>query len=55
MKNTKKTFYELPLDSYNQPNGNVVEVQLTEHEFINRHPNRYIFRNRIDAHRRAQD
>lgn len=50
-----KTYFELPLDSYNQPNGQVRRIEMTLEQFKNRNPNRYIFENEIDAIRRAQD
>ena len=47
------TFYELPLDSYNQALGYVREIQMTDDEFRMKHPNRYIFRDKREAERRA--
>ena len=49
-----KTFYKLPLDMFNQPNGQVRAIQLTEEQYLNRDPNSYIFRNETEANRRAQ-
>lgn len=52
----KKTYYYLPLDSYNQPNGHVISIELTEAEFAKYKKSYvYIYDNEIDADRRAQD
>ena len=29
----KKSFWYLPLDNYNQPSGNIIELKLTETEY----------------------
>ena len=51
----KKTYYYLSLDSYNQPNGFVNEIELTEEEFLKFKKARgYIYDNSYDADCRAQ-
>ena len=51
----KKNYYLLPLDSFNQPDGTVREVELTEEEFLNVKKTRgYIYDNSYDADWRAQ-
>jgi len=52
----EKTYYFLPLDSFNQPNGTVREVELTEEEFLNaKKRGIYIYDDYGTALRRAQD
>lgn len=52
----KNTYYLLPLDNYNQPDGSIREVQLTKEEFkqakVNGH---YIYEDYIAAVSRAMD
>ena len=48
-------YYYLPLDGYNQPNGNVNQIELTEEEFLNyKKCGNYIYDNEADADWRAQ-
>lgn len=52
----KKTYYILPLDSYNQPDGNVEKIELTEEEFKKmKETYGYIFEDYYTALRRALD
>lgn len=51
-----KVYYSLPLDGFNQPNGHVREIELTEAEYAERKKRfDYIYDNIKDADRRAQD
>lgn len=55
-KPRKSTYYYLPLDGFNQPNGHVVKIKLTEAEYAQYKKNYvYIYDKEIDADRRAQD
>lgn len=50
----KNTYYYLPLDNYNQPDGTVQKVELTEEEFKQAKENgHYIYNNYSTALRRA--
>ena len=51
-----KTYYILPRDSYGQPNGDVLEVSLTDTEYSERKAQgEYIMDNYLSALYRAQD
>lgn len=55
-KQSKNTYYYLPLDNYNQPNGLVEKVELTEEEFKQAKANgHYIYGNYQQAMYRAMD
>ena len=52
----KKTYYYLPLDGYNQPDGNVNEILLTKEEYQEAKKNYvYIYERYFDACNRAQN
>lgn len=38
----EKTYYYLPLDSYNQPDGNVLPILLTDEEYL-KHKETYVY------------
>lgn len=55
-KESKKEYWWLPLDSYNQPNGQVVTLALTEEEFRElKNRGQYVFDSYYQACLRAQD
>jgi hypothetical protein len=55
-KGKEKTYYILPLDSYNQPDGNIREIQLTKSEYETlRSKGQYIYESYYQAVMRAQD
>lgn len=39
----KKVYYEVILDSYNQPNGNIMAVVLTNEEYDQGRKSRFLF------------
>lgn len=52
----KKTYYYLPLDGYNQPDGDVREILLTKEEYQEaKNSYVYIYDNYSAAVRRSQD
>ena len=56
MLETLNTYWYLPLDSYNQPNGLVNTIELTEADYLRiKKDYGYIYDKERDAERRAQD
>lgn len=53
---TRKKYWYLPLDNYNQPNGLVKEIELTDEEYqVMKNRGQYVYDSYTQALMRAQD
>lgn len=53
---TRKKYWYLPLDNYNQPNGLVKEIELTDEEYqVMKNNGQYVYDSYTQALMRAQD